>query len=280
MNLKITILILALFSVGTRPEIAEADYHQYYIRTVEWLTTNSETIVIVENAEDQARPTVTLTLKGSFDSIEWPLKVDGSEQKLYAPPSGGRIELLFIGANSLLLQSVRLDREPLVARQPTIHNSLYGVNHFGEIILTESQLTGVIADHLNTKPTRELKQIRAKNRKHLACLSPHYDKSGVSAPRQFPLETNGETYVLIVSLDEARRDHFLNVIRTGNASDRIHAIWELSQFDDPTARQAIKNAINCINVQPSYERDSNGVISKVSTKDVNQYAIKLGNCAG
>ena len=260
--------LVSLMMLTSFSSLANADLHQYYIRSVEWLTANSDIIVVVhEGASDNKdQRAIRLTLKGDRTRIKWPLKpVKLKGFNLYAPPDAGAVRVLFIRGRSELLQAVQLDRDQVV-QTPTIHDVFYGVTQYGELILSESALIDAIQSQTKAPVSRQLRQRKT------SWSSPHFARSGVSAPNSFPLESNGQTFVLIVPLNESRRDHFVKKLQNGNASERLHAIWELSQYDDAKAMAAIRAATTIDNVEPSFQRNGSGVFVMVKSADVRSKA--------
>ena len=79
-----------------------------------------------------------------------------------------------------------------------------------------------------------------------------YRHPGIEASHKFPFETSEETFLLIVDFTVARRDHYLAQLRQGDCAQRVHAIHELSHFDDPKALAAIEAATKPSSVEPSY----------------------------
>jgi len=211
-----------------------ADLNQYMIRTTEWLVDHSSVICLVEYSNDPsvASPKLLRTLKGTPEEIEWPLKkADFDGYFYYGPPARGAVRLLFVGGENELLQAVDLGRSQI--ESPRLHDVFYGVDRYGNLHLTESSLIDGIRDRLNALPSPPVARRRD---------STHFDRSGIEAPASFPFECGDETFVLVVDFTVARRDHYLAELQSGDCPERLHAIKELSQLEDPKATAAIEAA--------------------------------------
>jgi hypothetical protein len=241
----------------------KADLNIYCIRSIEWLVDNSEVIAVVRESEDDERdePTVLRTLKGDVSRIKWPLKKSPHDGlSYYGPPSDGPVRLVFVRGTSELLGGVKLGRWRYSRDAGKIYDVWYGVTQYGDLLLTESDMFRAIDAQLRVGPSQPIE--RKKD-------SLFYERSGIEAPRTFPLEDVNETYVLIVPFNVARRDHYLSVLRTGDAAERIHAIHELSQLIDQKSLDAIREATRCGNVMPAYEfRWSDRSVHELTANDV------------
>ncbi len=216
---------------------ARADLNQTCVRTLEWLTDNSDAIYVtrVEAGSQLANGEILRVLKGTRRTLKRPLTFSSFDGYLYwAPPAAGEIRLRFIRGDSELLHEVDLSRPQVRDDFPTLRRILYGVDQYGELVLSQHDLLNRVVDRIKEGPGIVV-PARANMRHACEC-------SGVAAPQQFPLETNGVTYVLIVPFTLQRRDHFLKLLRTGNAVDQLRAIHELKQFDDQEAYDAIRLA--------------------------------------
>lgn len=149
---------------------------------------------------------------------------------------------------STVLDAVALDREVPIST-PSIRDVPYGVTQYGDLILTPSDLLHLAQTRVRTGPGTALA--------HGSNSSPA-DRGGVWAPSDFPLETSDESYLLIVPSTVERRDHYIEVLRTGDATSRIQAIRELSRFVDQKSVAAIHEAKDVREVMPgcrySWER--------------------------
>jgi hypothetical protein len=133
--------------------VGKADLNQHCIRTTEWLVDNSTVIAVVREPHHGAggKSTVLRTLKGDATQIVWPLKespFDGYDY--YGPPSHGPVRLVFVRETSELLAGVKLGRGQV--HEPRIHDVLYGVTQYGQLLLTESDLFAAIAAQLRCPP--------------------------------------------------------------------------------------------------------------------------------
>ncbi len=234
-----------LFLVGLTliqlPSLANADLNQICIRTVEWLVDNSDHIVVA--SEDNGTRTVQLVLKGDASKIANDFSPPESDGYEYFEFCGtGHSQILFVRGSSELLQSIPLGRAQILSDFPLLLRVIYGVTHHGRILLTESELLTCVRERIEGGLGVALRQDRRQ---------PHARRAGVVARSDFPLETNGRTYVLVVPFTVERRDHYIQLLRTGDAATRIRAIYELRQFDDKTAFDAIQQATNLQEVRPS-----------------------------
>lgn len=155
--------LMVWFFAATASDNAMADLDSRIMYSIEWLVDESDTIVVVRDAPNQADalPEVIKCIKGNAASIKWPLTpmtTRWPDYKNCVPPSTGSVRLLFIRESSLLLQAVSLGRPgdipaigwteffthhegvPLAG----IHSTLYGVSQFGDLLLTESSLHAAI----------------------------------------------------------------------------------------------------------------------------------------
>lgn len=247
------------------PARAMADLGTRMMYSVEWLVDESDTIVIVRDAQnpEQDHPTVIKCLKGKVDSIVWPLAplvTRWPDYKNCVPPAAGPVRLLFIRKSSLLLQSVSLGRKKTVPaigwnefftqHDPIpiagIHSTLYGVTQYGDLLLTESSLYAAIEDRI--KLSRTPIQVRTHSyaineQNSLETDLKDSDKSTYSSsPNHFPLNHTDEIYSIIVPSDTHRRDYYVNILRNGSTFDKIYAVNELAVMMDPLAQAAFRTA--------------------------------------
>jgi hypothetical protein len=159
----------------------------------------------------------------------------------FGPPARGTVRLLFIGENQVLWQAVDLGRHPIDA--PTLHDVFYGADQYGQVHLTESSLMDTIRAHMAAQPSSAVTRRKT---------STHFDRSGIVAPPHFPFENGGETFVLVVDFTERRRDYYVAQLENGDCAERVHAINELSQLEDPKANAAIEAATRASGVEPSH----------------------------
>ena len=226
---------------------AQCDLNQYMVRTTEWLVDHSSVICVARfgDKEQESTDEVLASIKGDTSTLKWPLKKPPFDGYLYyGPRTGGTVRLLFIGDNQELLQSVELGKHPVDS--PTLHDVFYGVDQYGNVHLTESSLMGSIRQQMKARPSKVVTRRKT---------SPHFDRSGIEAPPDFPFENGGETFVLVVDFTEKRRDHFMEQLKTGDCAERLHAIKELSQLDDSKAYAAIEAATQTSGTSPSYSFD-------------------------
>lgn len=250
------LLLLCLCSLRA----AHGDLNQYMVRTTEWLVDHSRVICMAQFDEEESISSgkVLTAIKGDASTVKWPLKephFDG--YYYYGPPARGTVRLLFIGDNQELWQAVEIGRYPI--NSPTLHDVFYGVDQYGKVHLTESSLIGSIRAHMNARPTNAVTRRKT---------SPHFGRSGIEAPPDFPFENGGETFVLVVDFTEQRRDYYLEQLKDGDCAERLHAIRELSQLDDPKAFAAIEAATRASGVEPSYSFHWSGRRVHVQTDEL------------
>lgn len=222
-----------------------ADVYQYVIPTVEWLVDNSDVIAVVREPQGNTKlpPTVLRTLKGAPTTIKWPLKRVDYGSQVYLSPHDGSVRLIFVQENSRLLCAVTLGR--VLPRNQGIRDRYYGTTEHGQLLLTESGLYDAIDARLKSGSSAPVA---------LKPGEPHYyGYDAVGVPNGFPLLAEDLTYVLIVSFTTARRHHYIEKLKTGDAAERMHAILELSKLADPRAEQAIREAAKCSNVAPTFK---------------------------
>ncbi len=256
---------LAAFVVGcVAAGPIQADLYQYLVPTVEWLVDNSDVIAVVRDSKDgkKSPPNVLRTLKGAPATIKWPPKKVDYGPQVYLPPDDGTVRLIFVQGTSKLLCVVKLGR--VLPKRQEIRDRYYGTTEHGRLLLTESELYEAIDARLKSEPSPPV----ARRPEAL-----HHRVSGVIAPSSYPLESEDLTYVLIVSFTVARRDHYIEKLRTGTAAERTHAIKELYQLHDPVAEQAIREAVNCKDVTPTFEYSGRlRAPVAISTEDIHRRA--------
>lgn len=222
------LLIFVLVCCSAQASLA--DLNQSMIRTTEWLVDHSEIICVVKF--DVRARTVLRTIKGRSNQIEFPLSgPESNGYHYFGPPDKGHVRLLFIAKNGDLLQAVELGRSQWAV--PSLHDVYFGVSQYGEVYLTESQLLSAIHRQLLAPPSPPVARRKS---------STHFSRSGIEAPARFPFESGSETYVLIVDFTVARRDHFIGKLKTGDTTERLHAIKELSQIADGPSLEALRQA--------------------------------------
>lgn len=255
-------VMLSILSAG--PQSANADLYQIYVQTIEWLTDNSDVIAVVSS--ENGHREVQHVFKG--DPATFSKKLIPSNRHGYtyfAPQKEGKSRLLFVRGQSELLEEIGLGRNEIYEDVPPLLRVLYGVTQYGQLIMSESDLFKCVEDRIKSGPGTSLPQL-----KHL----PHSERSGVTARTDFPLESSDYTYVLVVPFTVERRDHYLEDLRTGDAVTQIRALFELSQFDDPTSRAAIKAATKTSNVRSSLWRTREAGLTMLTSKDVVNAAKK------
>lgn len=254
------LLCLVTFLIGM--PAAKADLYQFHVRTTEYLVDTSDVIAIVRFASDDRNeakpPTVVETLKGDVARVRWPLKPSDITYALYAPPADGTLRLVFIRGESELLQMVKLGRSPIIT--PKLHERFYGVDQFGRLHTTQSQLLKAVRAHLKAKPSRPVRRKRD---------SVHFETSGINAADDFPFECGDETFVLIVPFTETMRDHYIKQLVEGDAAERLYAIRRLSELEDEKAEAAIRVAAKVADVNPSYRFSwTDRTVHQITAKEV------------
>lgn len=254
-------VMLAIASADSQS--ANADLYQIYIHTTEWLIDNSDVIVVVSGENDKRE--VQHVFKGDPATLSKNLVPYRDSNTYLKLQTAGESRLLFVRGKSELLEEIGLGRKEIEEDVPPLLRVLYGVTRYGQLITSESDLFTCVEDRIKSGHGTPLQQLQSR---------PHAERSGVTARTDFPLESTDHTYVLIVPITVARRDHYLEDLRAGDAVTRIRALFELSQFDDPTSRNAIKAAIKSRNVRPSVWRTRQEGFTMLTSKDVINAAKK------
>jgi hypothetical protein len=284
---------LAIIAWLTATSELHADYNAHHIRTVEWLVDNSDIIVVVVGGDEEKKqkPTkIIRTLKGDANEIVYPLQNSWGSPNWTSWPfvCQGPARVLFIRGKYEILQSIKFVRpipNPLAERTILhVDRRTYGVTQYGDLLLTETSLLDAIEKRLKEGPSQTLpvhKNIRYRLLGSSTRTIYASDKKGapkitisvkppviVPVSSDFPFETTDETYYLIVPFTAERRDHFIKVLQSKDAAARIHAIRELSYFDDEKAMQAIRDATECDDATPAFQRSWREEIKLLTSADV------------
>lgn len=251
MKPSLTLLFVAigatLFSMWS-PCCAQfsGDLSRSTLLSIDWLVDESSVIVVArfpdaENKNEfagrriEAKPELIRTIKGSFEDLQWPLEMPFEIQlgQHAGPPVGGRVRLLFIRGTSELLQSVKLGRD--YNFPPTLWDKWHGITQFGEMLLTESALYHAIDERLQAqRPSAPNTLI-------------HVDIS-----RDALLQVHSDRLWLRVPAGLERRDHYIKLLKSGDAAERIYSIRLLAKMNDEQATAAIRAAVHCEHVTPVY----------------------------
>lgn len=225
-----------------------ADHTTTIIRSVEWLVDNSEQIVIVKHDESSlGKFEVLHRVKGTANSLTGPIKKDERIGYPYLDAYSGELfSLLFLNKKQQLLAQIGLARK--WNGDMGWKKSFYGVDQFGNLLLSESTLMRAIENRLTTSSGPRLPYIEN---------SVFYPSKTtgvfVYVPNGFPLNNADETHFLEVPFDAKRRDYYLSKLTSGTAAARINAISELSRFkDDKKSAAAISRATTVDDVMPSF----------------------------
>ncbi len=255
--MKSTTALFGIWMLFGNTTVAFADLNQYRLRTVEWLVDNADVIAVFQLSPSDP-PKLLHTYKGETAQIEFPLSPSAFDGYYYFErPAEGPIRLYFIRGTNELLEEIEIGRR-VPRDSPKLMDVYYGTTQYGKVLLSEQMLLQTVLARLAAKPTPIIKpNVRVA----------HARKSGVNAPSDFPLESGGETYVLIVPFTSERRDHFLNALKNGKALEKIRAIWGLHYFDDPSSKQAIIEATRLTSVEPTYLFNSDGRV-EIGQEDV------------
>ncbi len=232
-----------------------ADYNSSNIRTVEWLVDRSDVIAVLaadEKGGDKAERVVH-AFKGDAGRMVMPLIEVREDNAVYYGPNGsGAARLVFVRGESGLLQAVELARRVPGDFVPDLRDVWFGVDQYGELLLSEASLLKAVAARVEAGPGEPLPMDRrTKTNQRLGAAHP-WGGAAIAAPADFALETTNETYRLVVPFTVERREHFQQVLQTGTAPARIRAIAELSLFDDKAAADAIRNATKAKDVVPAF----------------------------
>ena len=237
---------------------ASADLYQIRIQTIQWLVDQSDVIAIVQIAEDGRLRKTLKVLKGDIQDVSFPLKpIAHNGYQYFQQPMIGLIRLSFIRDKNQLIHQIDLSRKP-IENNPSLSRDTYGFSQFGDILLTQRDLFQSIFQRVNSGPSIPVKH----NQRRTLAVS-----SGVAASPTFPLESDDQTYVLVVPFTIEFRNHYLRQLKTGTASEQVDAIRTLSYLDDSTAWQAIRNATTATNIVPDF-RVFPGAMVQTNTSDV------------
>lgn len=243
-------LLQCVVSLAFFGAAASADLYQVRIQTVEWLVDNSDVIAVFHVAEDGRFAKTFKVLKGDAQTVSFPLKpTDQGGYQYLKQPVSGEIRLCFIRGRKELLQEVDLAREALT-NGPSLSRVTYGVSQYGEILLTQRALFQSIIERVKSGPGISVK----RNDRRIQARA-----SGVDASWTFPLESGDHTYVLIVPFTRQLRDHYLEQLNTGTASERIDAIRVLANFADSASWEAIRKAAGRKDVVADFHFFPNGM---------------------
>lgn len=251
MKLRLALPLVAIgitffFPLSTSRAQYSIDLDRATLFSIEWLVDESSVIAVakfpVEQAESgraessaASKPELLRTIKGNFGDLKWPLVMP---QEIVlgqhaGPPVGGRIRLLFVRGTSELLQSVKLGRgydDP-----PKLWDKWYGITQFGEMLLTESSLYRAVNGRLQAK------RDAAPNARVYVDIS--HDMS---------VQVYSDRLWLRVPAGLERRDHYLKLLKTGDAAEKVYSIRVLAKMNDAQASDAIRNAFNCDYATPVY----------------------------
>lgn len=243
-SLLLVLTTLLVWSAGSQ---LHADYYQYRLFTVEWLVDNSDVIAVLWD-KDEGGTAEIRNIKGDAKRLSPLQKVSRDGYDIWDPPSGGPVRLVFVRGKSELLQEVMLSRIVTNNGDPTVREIIYGVDEYGNLLLSETALFQAIAARLKIGPGHFSRIHRS------ATWVKRFGPRGaaVHAPSDFPLETSESTYVMIVPFTTERRDHFIQILKNGNALERVQAIKELVRFDDEKALNAIREATLSDNATPAF----------------------------
>src|SRR5690606_30116886 len=146
---------------------------------------------------------VVRTFKGDPETLSWPIaNRQRNPSDGYGQDGQGCLRLLFVRGNAELLQDVTLARRPADARSD-LEQYFYGVNQYGEVMMTENQLLTAVEARLKTPATPQV-ALRQGQPKYFW-------------PGTFLLDDGGRTYHFLVPMDQNRRDYYLEKLRTGDA---------------------------------------------------------------
>lgn len=256
-------LLIALAGCVSLASQAVADLEGRHIGSIEWLVDNSDVVAIVKYPQEgnQGPPTVVRALKGDTERLDTPLEYPPGSPTFTSFSSNGSASLIFVQGSSKLLAEIAIARPTPEGYSPEVEDIYYGVTQYEEVLLTQSAFLRAVASRIQSGPGQLLpsKHKHHKDERHF----PLRPKQG------FPIGAAEVDYTILVSLSVELRDHFIEVLRTGDASDRIHAIDVLVAFDDEAAVQAIRDATQCRDVLASYVYNlGNGSLDVLTTEDV------------
>lgn len=252
-------------------ESARADYNSYGVLTVEWLVDNSDTILIAREDGEEGTESVVEVIKGDGSSFEGKLPEASAEQmglsrgSFRQPPQSGKFKLHFIKQGARL-QSVGLGRDVRMERELHLGSIWYGVTQFEQVFLDPSSFLQAIRQRVRSRPSEE--QVESMKGRKQPTLS-------VQASVNFPFETTDELFGLVVPRTHEWRDHYLQVLSSGDAIQRMDAITKLKAFADLRSRDAIQAAADSTEDVPiGYRQDwmSSNASRVITAKDVRAHA--------
>lgn len=263
------LFLVAFIASLTLAPPASADLEGRGIYSIEWLVDNSDVVAVVQYSEEGNldQPTIIRALKGKDKTLGLPLKYPNFDGNDFRSSSrNGLASLIFVRGSSEVLQEIGLARPIPEGYTPELKDIYYGVTQYGELLVTQSALLKAVEDRIQSGPGELLP---ARNERKDG------EKFSVWRPHDFPLTTGEVDYWIFVSLTVERRDHYIEMLETGDATERIFAIDALMDFDDEKALQAIRNATQCSDVAPSYVAHRGyGALKTLTTEDVRARATK------
>lgn len=260
------LLLQALAACTMLTSQAAADLESRILYSVEWLVDNSDVIAIVRHGEDAmpTDPIVLRTLKGTNKPLGKQLryrKFDGNDFR--SEPVNGHAAIIFVRGSSEVLSETVIARQVPEGYAPNLKDIYYGVTQFGKVLVSQAELIEAVESRVESGPS--------------PLLMPR-DKPGYSRSQNatdfnmyslvgFALTVGEVEYGIRVSLSVERRDHYIKVLRKGNAAERISAVGYLLDFDDEQALQALREATECNDVTPAYMADRGYGALKALTAD-------------
>lgn len=250
-----------------------ADLTIYKMYSIEWLVDTCDHIAIVRFESDQGftGPQIVKTFKGDPQTFRWPMAPVEDETTYIMSQATGKLRLLFVRGQSALVQSIKLARYRDI-KSPSVPGAMYGVDQYGELLLSESALYRCIEQRLASSKTHSVARV------HQDGSSLSIDKYPIvfgATPWTFPLQNTDEMYSLRVPSDEDRRDHFLELLKQGDAVEKIFAIEELSKMKDANAHAAVRAATKCEHATTIYHNSVVGQeVDQWNVQSVRDAAIR------
>lgn len=219
---------------------SNADLNMYKIYSVEYLVDISDAILIArfDNEDGYVNPKIVKIIKGNSKDLAWPLFPEEGDATFMSWIGKGKERLLFVRGHSQLVQAIGLARQKSI-NQTDLYRTVFGVTQYGELLLTESSLYKCIDERLRATKTPIIPSRR--NYSMRSGLAVVYGETS----EDFPLTNDSEIHCLVVPSDENRRDHFLEMLKNGDAVEKMFAIGALSSFKDAQSEAAVRNSIQC-----------------------------------
>ncbi|MFO0941765.1 MAG: hypothetical protein U0930_13495 [Pirellulales bacterium] len=262
----LTLLLLALLGQSTY-----ADLNVYKMYSIEFLVDTCDAVCVarLDREDSQDHPQIVRMIKGDSSNIRLPLTPVGPDPTFLGGACQSKLRLFFVRKKSELVHSIDLARRKDINSSPSIYSTLYGVTQYGELLLTESSLFKCIEDRLGAEKTKPIPNRRTYQMKFAV---PGETVNLGETAENFPLANDSEMYTLVVPSDTARRDYFLELLKKGDAVEKIFAIGELSSLRDAESEAAVRAAVQIQNVRTIYRYEAGKEVCEWNVQTVRDVA--------